>query len=843
MQGTAGRIGFIGIAVLLLSTALRGQVTIADTNLVARLQQIVPNAMTGNILDENHADVLAVDTLNLSNSGIDDLTGIEHFVNATFLDIGGNGATALGAWPPALLHIRGNNNYFTLPPLPAGLQRLNISFSNITTIPALPSTLTWLRCRSTWLNVLPALPSGLDTLMCDYNLLTSLPPLPPSLSYLQCSGNEITALPPLPASLRWLSCTDGPLASVPALPDSLEWLDVGRNVLTALPSPLPSQLRDLRCYWNELTALPALPTGLRSLICHLNQLTTLPTLPATIREIDCGTNAITVMPTLPDSLIEIDVHLNQLTSLPALPSGLQELQCSENPGLLTLPDLPEGFQRAYINVTAVDCVPLLPSSLQMLYAYNTPLTCVPNRPAGASVSNLPICDVATSPCPVASPFITGHAFFDANGNGVMDMGELPCATAIIEAAPTGDLSGCDANGYYAMPVDTGSYVVDGHALVYHTISTPPQPATLSTLMSVDSLNDIGYQPIPGIYDLMAHSWATAARPGFENSAYLLVRNNGTEATTVDVQLDFDTDQTWDSSNVTPTTLAGNMASWSLPSLVPGAEWHAVVYLHTADTIPLGTSIQHTITALPALADTTPGDNVFVYYGAIVGSWDPNAKNVVPEQLSLDELAMSDRLTYTIQFQNTGTYPAERVVITDTLSTDLITASIQFIASSHPCTWYVSERVLHVIYSPINLPDSTNNEPASHGFFQFTIRPVAGLLPGAEIHNMANIHFDYNEAVITAPAVFTVDITTNLTDVVDAEGAHVRPVPTSDFLQVIIMDGVLLRSAVAVALDGRTIVLPIASSSVVDVRALAPGAYVLRATDVKGRPWNTRFVKE
>ena len=826
-----------------LAPSARCQVVIADTNLVARLQLIVPNALSGNVLDENHPDVLAVDTLNLSNSMIDDLSGIEHFINATYLNIGGNGATALAAWPPALLHITGNNNYFPLPPLPVGLQRLNISFSNITALPALPATLTWLRCTATWLAELPPLPVGLDTMDCSRNLLTSLPPLPDGLLWLSCGLNDLGTLPALPASLRWLSCAEGELTQLPALPDALEWLEVGRNHLAELPTALPGQLKDLRCYDNDLTTLPPLPFGLRSIIAHMNDLVVLPALPPTIQDLTLGTNQLTALPALPDSLVELDVHLNQLISLPTIPSGLEELNCADNPGLLALPELPEGFRRAYINGTAITCVPLLPSSLQWLYAYNAPVTCVPNRPAGANVSNLPVCNVATSPCPVASPFITGHAFFDANGNGVKDPGEPPCPSTVIEASPTGDLSGCDANGYYAMPMDTGSYVVDGHAVVYHTISTPSQPATLPTLMSVDSLNDIGYQPIPGIYDLMAHNWATAARPGFGNNAYLLVRNNGTEATTVDVQLDFDTDQTWDSSNVAPTTLAGNAATWTLTSLVPGAEWQAVVYLHTADTVPLGTPVQHTITALPALPDTTPGDNLFVHNAAIIGSWDPNAKSVVPEHLSLDELALDDHLTYTLQFQNTGTYYAVRVVITDTLPPDLLSNSVQFVASSHTCSWYVSNRVLHVIYDPIQLPDSTSNEPESHGFFQFIIRPVAGLLPDSEIRNTANIHFDHNEAVITEPAVFTVEFTTSLTDVADAQGVHVRPVPARDFLQVTIIDGVPLRSAEVIALDGRTIVLPIGSSGVVDVRTVAAGAYVLRITDAQGRPWNTRFVKE
>jgi hypothetical protein len=58
---------------------------------------------------------------------------------------------------------------------------------------------------------------------------------------------------------------------------------------------------------------------------------------------------------------------------------------------------------------------------------------------------------------------------------------------------------------------------------------------------------------------------------------------------------------------------------------------------------------------------------------------------------------------------------------------------------------------------ILLPDSNINEPRSHGFVGFRIRPHLPLLPGDEITNIANIYFDFNPPVITEPSVLTVPV--------------------------------------------------------------------------------------
>ncbi|MBK9629215.1 MAG: hypothetical protein IPO56_16370 [Flavobacteriales bacterium] len=52
-----------------------------------------------------------------------------------------------------------------------------------------------------------------------------------------------------------------------------------------------------------------------------------------------------------------------------------------------------------------------------------------------------------------------------------------------------------------------------------------------------------------------------------------------------------------------------------------------------------------------------------------------------------------------------------------------------------------------------------NEPRSHGFVTFRIRPRTPVLPGTVIENIANIYFDFNPPVITEPSVLVAEFST------------------------------------------------------------------------------------
>jgi hypothetical protein len=140
----------------------------------------------------------------------------------------------------------------------------------------------------------------------------------------------------------------------------------------------------------------------------------------------------------------------------------------------------------------------------------------------------------------------------------------------------------------------------------------------------------------------------------------------------------------------------------------------------------------------------------------------------------------------IRFQNTGTAPAIDVVLLDTLSSLLDIVSIQPGASSHPYTWQIKgSGVLEFAFMGINLPDSFNNEPASHGFVKFKVNQVPGIALGSVIENSAAIYFDNNAPVITNTTFNTIGLGTSnhAETLVGKARVSLSPNPTHDHVKV------------------------------------------------------------
>ncbi len=57
-------------------------------------------------------------------------------------------------------------------------------------------------------------------------------------------------------------------------------------------------------------------------------------------------------------------------------------------------------------------------------------------------------------------------------------------------------------------------------------------------------------------------------------------------------------------------------------------------------------------------------------------------------------------------------------------------------------------LLEFQFRDILLPDSLTNEPASHGFIKYSIKPKTGLTENTLIYNEAGIYFDFNPPIIT-----------------------------------------------------------------------------------------------
>lgn len=172
---------------------------------------------------------------------------------------------------------------------------------------------------------------------------------------------------------------------------------------------------------------------------------------------------------------------------------------------------------------------------------------------------------------------------------------------------------------------------------------------------------------------------------------------------------------------------------------------------------------------------------------VVASYDPNDKTAfVNGKPETAQILPDVGLEYFIRFQNTGTDTAFNIVISDTLNNQLDATSVVPGASSHPYFFELRDgNILRFVFNNILLPDSTTNEPASHGFVKFFIRQKAGNLIGSALSNRAAIFFDYNDPVITNESLLVVSPSVGTKEAPAVLQVKTWPVPARDRVEVLL----------------------------------------------------------
>ncbi|MBK7853815.1 MAG: hypothetical protein IPJ79_01895 [Bacteroidetes bacterium] len=157
---------------------------------------------------------------------------------------------------------------------------------------------------------------------------------------------------------------------------------------------------------------------------------------------------------------------------------------------------------------------------------------------------------------------------------------------------------------------------------------------------------------------------------------------------------------------------------------------------------------------------------------VTGSVDPNDILVNEDTLTTTQLATQPYLDYTIRFQNTGNDTAFTVKIINPIDTNkLELGSIEFVNSSHPVQlkWVNYNKNMEFLFENILLPDSNINEPQSHGFVKYRIKPKTSLLAGDSIINKGYIYFDFNAPVETNTTVTKIILPTSINELAKAVG--------------------------------------------------------------------------
>ena len=313
----------------------------------------------------------------------------------------------------------------------------------------------------------------------------------------------------------------------------------------------------------------------------------------------------------------------------------------------------------------------------------------------------------------------------------------------------------------------------------------------------------------------------------------ILRNTGTTILNVNTTVTAAGTYSWSSPD--PVNIDGSQVSHEVHTLLPGQvkEISFIYIAPNVSDIPLGAGLNQHISYEVYDEDF---DFLFSdekdYEQTFLCAYDPNDKSVFPAGVEDENLTLFDEeLQYHIRFQNTGNYFAEDVVIRDTLDRDLDLASFQFIGSSHPISEIVMERnVLAFVFENIFLPDSISNEPASHGYVSYIIKPKQGLEEFTKIENTAHIYFDNNPAIVTNTTKNTlVSQLSSLEDqIIPNVKAQLSPNPFVDRLTVKVDDQLIGQPWKLLQQDGKVITTGLVAESEFDlsITPAEPGLYLL-----------------
>ena len=384
--------------------------------------------------------------------------------------------------------------------------------------------------------------------------------------------------------------------------------------------------------------------------------------------------------------------------------------------------------------------------------------------------------------------INGKLFVDANSNTVQDAGEISFSNRIVTEQNTGRFTFSQQDGKYTIAVfDTGNFTVSGAPLNYYNSVPIVHTAYFNSIQQIDSLNDFAFQPNGVLNDVCINLTPLGNfRSGLFANYYISYINNGTTTLSPTVIFFPDANVSFTSANVTPTSVTTDSVVWNIGALAPFQSGSIVVTVNVHTGLPIGSLINSSVRIEPVAGDANPGCNYSSWEVFTLGSFDPNDILVNRDTLFTTEIPNPPYLDYIIRFQNTGNDTAFNVKVLNPLDTNKLQLNtLEYVASSHPVNmnFIYHERNMEFKFDNILLPDSNVNEPLSHGFIHYRIKPKTSLVLNDSIQNTAAIYFDFNDPVITNTATTHVVLPTGIASYQSAENIQLFPNPAQSELNI------------------------------------------------------------
>jgi Leucine-rich repeat (LRR) protein len=753
------------------------------------------------------SEALAVSYLNVNTSNIFDLTGITNFSNLLYLDVHDNQLTSINL---------NGLNFLT------DLLCANNQFSTLT-INSIQS-LERLRCENnvmTTLNI-SNLPN-LKILSCYSNQLSSLNLTSfINLQALRCQNNQITSLNITGlANIYDLDCSQNQISNLDVNNlNNLQILNCSYNQLSTLSISNLNDIQFISCYYNQLISL---------------QLTNLPSLTG----INCSYNLLSSLNFNGlSALTGLGCYFNQITTLDLNNlNSLNSLNCSDNNSLTSI-FLKNGqtltnltfFNTPNLQYVCVDDVNFAyVQSLINTYGY---VNCNLNSycsftPGGINYT------------------IQGSSHYDNNNNGcdAFDFNYSNLKLSISNGTNNGIVI-ANETGQYSIPVQVGTHTI---------IPFLENPTYFVVSPSSFSIQFPG-QPSPSINDFCMVSNGIHndleiiiepiinARPGFDATYKVIYKNKGTSIQSGIFNLAFD-DSKIDLVSAIPVNNSSgiNTLTWNYTNLNPFETREVILVFNinspTENPAVNNGDILNFTASIVGAVDDMPNDNIFTLHQTVVNSFDPNDKTCL-EGTTITPNMVGDYVHYVIRFENTGTFAAQNIIVTDIIDTTKFDINTLIpLDSSHEFVTKINNEKVEFIFENINLPyDNANND----GYVAFKIKTKPTLVIGNTFTNKANIYFDYNFPVETNLVSTTVQ-TLSSTGFVFENYFTLAPNPAKDLLNIGAKKDIEISSISIYNTLGQLILVVTEPNNSIDVSSLKTGNYFITINSDIGTS-NSKFIK-
>ncbi|MEP6584024.1 MAG: T9SS type A sorting domain-containing protein [Ginsengibacter sp.] len=351
--------------------------------------------------------------------------------------------------------------------------------------------------------------------------------------------------------------------------------------------------------------------------------------------------------------------------------------------------------------------------------------------------------------------IKGSVFIDNNLNGIKDVNENFVDNVLLTSNKAGyTISSLTVNGIFNNETDSGTYINTPYInLPYYTFAPASRTSIFTNYFNVDSTS-FALQPVLGKRDLeISLIPVTAPSPGFASTCKIIYKNVGTDTlTSGTIEFIKDSRQNFVSSIPSFSYQNADTFRLNITNLKPFDTASITIQLQNSapPTLTINDTVFLKATIFPIAGDLDTVNNISILLERANGSLDPNDKDEIHGgKITTQQVSKSEYLNYIIRFQNTGNSAAYNVLVRDTLDNQLDWNTIQMISSSHPYTISITNgNEILWRFNNINLPDATSNEPGSHGYIAFHVKPKNNLSAGNIINNRASIYFDFNPSVLT-----------------------------------------------------------------------------------------------